>query len=74
MLLQAYEPPLESLASIIEELGKNQALNTLQNRDDLLCKRRQACFANKESLYRAKSRNPIPPTILDFVNSSHFTQ
>ena len=29
VLLHAYDPPLEFLASIIEHFGKNRALNTL---------------------------------------------
>ena len=70
----AYDPELESLTSIIEQLGKNRALNTLKKSEFLLCNNLQVFFANKESLNIAKSRKPILPTNLDFVNSSHQSQ
>lgn len=74
MLVQAYKPPLEFSTSIIMQLGKKQALKTLWNKESGFFKSHHACLANNESLYKAKSLKPRPPTNFDFVNSSHFNQ
>ena len=73
MLVHAYNPPLDFLACIIGQLGKNWALKTLWNKESWFFKSRHACLAKSESLNKAKSLNPIPPSSLDFVNSSHST-
>ena len=64
ILLHAYNPPLDFLASIIGHLW---------NKESWFFKSRHACLAKSESLNKAKSLNPIPPSSLDFVNSSHST-
>ena len=47
ILRQAYEPLGESGASINEQFGKNLLLKTLCKSESLLCRRHQACLANK---------------------------
>ena len=55
-------------------LEKKRALKTLCNNEFRFFNNLHACLANKESLNIAISLNPIPPSIFDFVSSSHFTQ
>ena len=67
-------PDTKSLTSINEHWGKNQALKILQKRVIILCMSHKACLARRESLYKARSLKPIPPTNLDLVNFNHLIQ
>ena len=74
MLFQAYEPVVDSLASKIEQCGKNLALKTLWRSESVLERSRQDCLASRASLNMTKFLKPIPLITLDFVNSSHRIQ
>ena len=64
ILFQALDPTVESLASKIEQSGKNQALNTWWHREFGLFIMRHTCLARMESLNFSISLNPNPPTSL----------
>ena len=74
MLLQAWEPLLDHLASIKVQFGKNRTLKTLCSNEYGFFKSLHACLAIKESLNIATSLNPMPPSNFDLVSSSHFNQ
>ena len=62
ILFHAYEPTTESLASRIEQFGKNLALNTQKHREYGLFIILQTSFAKRASLNFSISLKPIPPT------------
>ena len=65
---------VESLASKIEQSGKNLALNTLWQREFELFMIRHTCLANNESLNFSISLKPKPPTSLASHKHFQFTQ
>ena len=74
ILLHAKEPVVLLDASRIFPVGKNLALNTLKNRESLLCINLQYCLARRAMLNFWSSLNPNPPLPFGWHNFSHLSQ
>lgn len=74
ILFHAYDPMVDSLASKIEQFGKNLALNTQWHSKSRLFIMCHTCLARRESLNFSISLKPIPPISFASYNFFQLTQ